>query len=118
MGRSTSIRQSPLPSLPSDTVNHSGEEGLDRHQVGYSHQVERRAPLQPDGSKPREIMIRCAGSSKPWIIWLEIVFIEWSKTRFSVYTRNGEGRTWRRGIPRPHAAHTGPPRSFGRTVGG
>jgi hypothetical protein len=50
---------------------------------------ERTAP-QPGIHKPREIVIRCAGPSKPWIIWLEIVFIEWSKSSFSVYTRTGE----------------------------
>ena len=45
---------------------------------------------QPGGHKPREIVIRCAGPSKPWIIWLEMIFIEWSKTSYSVYARTGE----------------------------
>jgi hypothetical protein len=58
--------------------------------VGSSDQVDGGAPSQADTSKPREIVIRCAGPSKPWIIWLEIVFIEWSKTSFSVYVRTGE----------------------------
>ena len=40
---------------------------------------------QPGGHEPREIVIRCAGPSKPWIIWLELIFIEWSKTSYSVY---------------------------------
>jgi hypothetical protein len=45
---------------------------------------------QPGGHRPREIVIRCAGPSKPWIIWLELIFIEWSKTSYSVYARTGE----------------------------
>ena len=48
------------------------------------------AAPQPKRCKPREIVIRCAGPSKPWIIWLEIVFIEWSRRSFSVYARTGE----------------------------
>jgi hypothetical protein len=42
------------------------------------------------GRQPREIIIRTAGPSKPWIIWLKLVFIEWSKTSFSVYAQTGE----------------------------
>ena len=30
------------------------------------------------------------GPPEPWVIWLEIVFIEWSGTSFSVYERTGE----------------------------
>ena len=44
---------------------------------------------QPGGHKPREIVVRCAGPSKPWIIWLELIFIEWSKTSYSVYASTG-----------------------------
>ena len=73
----------PLRSLDS----HSGEEGSSRPKPGWT--AAGPAP-QPNGDKPREIVIRCAGPSKPWIIWLEIVFIEWSRTSYSVYARSGE----------------------------
>jgi hypothetical protein len=45
---------------------------------------------QPGGHQPREIVIRCAGPSKRWFIWLELIFIEWSKTSYSVYARTGQ----------------------------
>jgi hypothetical protein len=80
----------PLPLLRSMAPDRPREEGMDRHTAGYSAKGGEGAPPQPDGHKPREIVIRCAGPSKPWIIWLELVFIEWSRTRFSVYARTGE----------------------------
>jgi len=46
--------------------------------------------FQAGSGKPREIVLRCPGPPEPWVIWLEIVFIEWSGTSFSVYERTGE----------------------------
>jgi hypothetical protein len=77
----------PLPSRRSTASDDSGTESLAGPKPGCTD--ERTAP-QPGGHPPREIVIRCAGPSKPWIIWLEIVFIEWSKRSFSVYARTGE----------------------------
>jgi hypothetical protein len=49
-----------------------------------------RQDAQAGSGKPREIVIRCPGRPEPWVVWLEIVFIEWSETSFSVYARTGE----------------------------
>jgi hypothetical protein len=77
----------PLPTFPSTAGDDSGEERFAAPNPGGAD--EGTAP-QPGSRKPREIVIRCAGPSKPWIIWLEIVFIGWSKSSFSVYARTGE----------------------------
>jgi hypothetical protein len=82
--------EKPLPLRPGMAADRSREEGVDRPKVDYSQKGDEGAPSQPGGSKPREIVIRCADPAKPWIIWLEVVFIEWSKTSFSVYARTGE----------------------------
>jgi hypothetical protein len=77
----------PLPSLRIMSSEDSGNDSLAGPNPGCADE---RAAAQPRGHKPREIVIRCAGPSKPWIIWLEIVFIERSESSFSVYTRAGE----------------------------
>jgi hypothetical protein len=77
----------PLPWFPSTASNDSGEERFAAPNPGGTD--ERTAP-QPGSSKPREIVIRCAGPSKRWIIWLELVFIERFKNSFSVNARTKE----------------------------
>jgi hypothetical protein len=49
-----------------------------------------KARSQSAGDRPREIIIRASGPTKPWITWVEIVFIEGSKNSFSVSARTGE----------------------------
>jgi hypothetical protein len=49
-----------------------------------------KEPLQSAGRKPREIVIRAAGPAKPWIIWVELVFVAEFKTSCSVYARTGD----------------------------
>ena len=79
--------EKPLP------LSHSGAD----HSWGGSHRIEyreielmRKSESQPAGHKPRQIIIRAAGPAKPWIIWLELVFVEESGEGFSVYARTGE----------------------------
>ncbi len=76
-----------LPTLRSIASDDSENESFAASNPGCAD--ERTAP-QPGGHKPCEIVIRCAGPSKPWIIWLEIVFIEWSQSSFSIFARAGE----------------------------
>jgi hypothetical protein len=76
----------PVP-LPHSVADHSwtGSRG-----VGHPGEGAGKEPPQPDGRRPREIIIRAAGPCKPWIVWQEIVFSESSETSFSVYARTAE----------------------------
>jgi hypothetical protein len=76
----------PLRSPTSIAIGPLGEENLAATNRGCT---DAGTPPQPGGHPPREIVIRCAGPSKPWFIWLELIFIEWSKTSYSVYARTG-----------------------------
>jgi hypothetical protein len=73
--------------LPNSGVDHSWEDSCGG---GDADDRGRKEPPESTILKPREIIIRAAGPFKPGIIWLELVFIEWSKTSYSVHTRTGE----------------------------
>lgn len=77
----------PLPLRPSKAADCCQEETSASETTNSD---DNKATPPPDGQKLREIVIRCAGPSKRWIIWLEIVFVEWSDASFSVYARTGE----------------------------
>jgi hypothetical protein len=79
------IAATPLP-LPHSGADHSREDS----RVGHPGEGDRKESPQPAGRRPREIIVRSAGPCKPWIIWLEVVFVEWSRTSYSVYARSGE----------------------------
>jgi hypothetical protein len=73
--------------LPSSGADHSWE---DSRGDGDADDRGRKESPESTILKPREIIIRAAGPCKPWIIWLEVVFVEWSETSFSVHARTGE----------------------------
>jgi hypothetical protein len=70
-----------LPLFPSATADHPWKEGWSTNATAYP---------EADGGKLREIVVRCPGLPEPWVVWREIVFIEWSAASFSVYVRTGE----------------------------
>jgi hypothetical protein len=80
----------PLTFFPSTTSDHPWKEGWSNNATGYPDTGSEGAQCQAVNGKPREIVIRCPGPPEPWVIWLEIVFIEWSTASFSVYARTGE----------------------------
>jgi hypothetical protein len=73
--------------LPNSGADNSWE---DSRGGGDADDRGRKEPPESTIFKPREIIIRAAGPSTPWIIWVELVFIEWSNASYSVYTRTGE----------------------------
>jgi hypothetical protein len=77
----------PLPLLGS-AVGDRQSEGPKRHGAGSSDDRDGGPTPQFNGRKPREIVIRCAGPSRPWFVWAEVVFLEWSRTSYSVYARS------------------------------
>jgi hypothetical protein len=79
-----------LPLFPSATSDHPWKEGWSTSATGYPGTGSEGAESQAVNGKPREIVIRCPGPPEPWVVWLEIVFIEWSTASFSVYARTGE----------------------------
>jgi hypothetical protein len=78
-----------LPLLRSNTSAHPWKEGWSTYAAGYPAKDSEGTQSQAGSGKPREIVIRCPGPPEPWVVWLEIVFIEWSETSFSVYARTG-----------------------------
>jgi hypothetical protein len=76
--------------FPSATSDHPWKEGWSTNVTGYPDKGRERTQSQADSGKPREVVIRCPGPPEPWVVWLEIVFIEWSTASFSVYARTGE----------------------------
>jgi hypothetical protein len=73
--------------LPNSSADNSWEDspGIEYHDLGNEEK-----PSQLADHKAREIIIRAAGPARPWIIWVELVFIEWSKTSYSVDARTAE----------------------------
>jgi hypothetical protein len=80
----------PLPVFRSSTSDRFWKEGWSTYAAGYPGEGSEGTHAQAGSGKPREIVIRCPGPPEPWVVWLEIVFIEWSETSFSVYARTGE----------------------------
>jgi hypothetical protein len=78
--------ETPLPLLNSAT-DHPWREN---RGVADTDDRDGKEPSESGGHKPREIVIRAAGPSKPFIVWVELVFIERSKTSYSVYARTGD----------------------------
>jgi hypothetical protein len=80
----------PLPLFRSTTSDHPWKEGWSTYAAGYPDKGNEGTQSQAGSGKPCEIVIRCPGPPEPWVVWLEIVFIEWSGKSFSVYARTGE----------------------------
>jgi hypothetical protein len=78
-----------LPLFPSATSDHPWKEGWSTNAT-YPDAGSEGTQSQAGGGKLREIVIRCPGLPEPWVVWREIVFIEWSAASFSVYVRTGE----------------------------
>jgi hypothetical protein len=76
----------PLP-LPNSGADQSWESVC---SVGDAKRVDEQESFQSAKHKPRQIIIRAAGPAKPWIIWLELEFVEESEEGFSAYARTGE----------------------------
>jgi hypothetical protein len=72
--------------LPNSGAEQSGE----NVRAASGRECDGQARSQSAGDRPREIIIRASGPTKPWITWVEIVFIEGSKNSFSVYARTAE----------------------------
>jgi hypothetical protein len=79
-----------LPLFPSTTSDHPWKKGWSTNETGDPDKASEGIQTQVGSGKPREIVIRCPGPPEPWVVWLEIVFIEWSTESFSVYARTGE----------------------------
>jgi hypothetical protein len=79
-----------LPLFPSATSDHPWKEGWSTNATAYPDKGSEGTQSQARSVKPREIVIRCPGPPEPWVVWLEIVFIEWSAASYSVYARTGE----------------------------
>jgi hypothetical protein len=71
-----------LPLFPSTTSDHPWKEGWSTNGTGDPDKASEGSQSQLGSGKPREIVIRCPGPPEPWVVWLEVVFIEWSEASF------------------------------------